>query len=305
MPLSIDELRRLKEQKGYTIAKLSDYSGVPLGTLQKILNGETKQPRRATLDAIEKVLLSEELEYTGKSFYYAERSLLKAKLGEPESRYGLDGTGALRGALDIAALSGELKKQGFAKIPYGGYTVADYHGLPDEVRVELIDGVFYDMSAPSNLHQEIQMAISASLYYQIKQRKGTCKVLTAPTDVHIKQDDRNMVQPDIFIVCDQGKITYDAIEGSPDFILEIISPSTKKKDMMTKLQLYLDSGVREYWILDSIEQKVLVYRLEEEQLIPQILMLSGTTGIGIYKGEIAIDLNEIGQIVEEYERKKK
>lgn len=302
--MTLEEIRRLKEEKGYTIAKLADYSGVPLGTLQKILNGETQKPRKATLNAIERVLLSKEMEYTGKSFYYANRSIQSGFVSEPGSGYDVNGTGALRGTYDMEKLTNELKSQGFAKSEYGVFTEKDYRDLPQELRVELIEGVFFDMSAPSSLHQEILVTISSELYYQIKKKKGECKVFTAPTDIRIKSDDKNMVQPDIFIVCDRKKITYDSIEGCPDFVLEIISPSTKKKDMLTKLQLYLEAGVREYWIVEPMEQKLLIYSLETDCMIPRILPFTGEMGLAIYGEEIKVNLDEIAQIVREYEEKR-
>lgn len=297
MTLTLEEIRNLKEERGYTIAALSDYSGVPLGTLQKILNGETKNPRKASLDALEKVLLGEEKEYRGKSYYYAQRS---HKVHESESGYHVNESNSQNNEFDIARIMNEIQSKGYSQRLHGDYTVEDYISLPDDIRLELIEGVFYDMGAPSNLHQEMQLMIAAQLLNQIREKKGSCKVFTAPTDVRMKKDNKNMVQPDVFIVCDKDKVTYECIEGAVDFALEIISPSTRKKDMTTKLVLYQEAGVREYWMIDPMEKKLIIYDLEKDSMIPKIAPLTGEQGLIIYKDDIRINLDELGEIADEY-----
>ena len=134
-----------------------------------------------------------------------------------------------------------------------GFTYNDYLRWPEEERWEIIDGEAYAMTpAPSIRHQ----VISGYLYSVFAQffKGRDCKPFHAPTDVVF--DERNIVQPDLLIVCDKNKITENNIKGAPDMIVEIISPSTALKDKREKKALYEKSGVREYLIVYPAEDLV-------------------------------------------------
>ena len=147
-----------------------------------------------------------------------------------------------------------------------GFTEEDYYDLPQEERVELIDGVFYDMAAPSTVHQRILMGISANIYYSIKERGGECVVVPSPYDVKLFPDRNDtIVQPDISVVCDPSKLKKNRCEGAPDWVIEIVSPSSVCNDYIRKLNLYKDAGVREYWIVNPEEETVTKYMLSDEE----------------------------------------
>lgn len=153
------------------------------------------------------------------------------------------------------------------------FTYADYLTWPEDESRELIEGIPFDMSpAPSPIHQEISMNLSYEILRHLKKKKGTCKVYAAPFDVRLPekgQTDENtisVVQPDISIICDPKKIDDKGCKGAPDFIIEIVSPGTAKKDMKYKLQLYEKHGVPEYWIVLPAEQTVQVYKLNENKI---------------------------------------
>jgi len=148
------------------------------------------------------------------------------------------------------------------------YTYADYRTWPDDERWELIDGVAWNMSpAPSSTHQ----AILGELHIQVAPHvKGThCRVFLAPFDVLLpetggqREDDvPNVVQPDLTGICDASRITERGCFGAPDWVVEIISPWTLKKDLDAKFALYERNGIREYWVIDPGSRTVHVYRLE-------------------------------------------
>ena len=126
-------------------------------------------------------------------------------------------------------------------------TYEDYKNWPDDERWEIIDGVAYNMSlAPKVKHQKISMNFVEKFILQKNKLKGRDPFI-APTDVVL--DEYNVVQPDLFIVCDKNKITEDNIKGAPDLIIEIVSPSTAYKDTKIKKDLYEKFGVREYIIV--------------------------------------------------------
>ena len=118
----------------------------------------------------------------------------------------------------------------------GRYTLKDYYALPEERRVELIDGVFYDMSVPTTAHQIVIRRISRFLEDYIDEKEGLCVLFNSPVDVQLDRDNDTMVQPDMLVVCDREKIWNRCIYGAPDFIMEVISPSTGWKDSTIKLK---------------------------------------------------------------------
>ena len=142
------------------------------------------------------------------------------------------------------------------------YTIDDIYALPEGQRAELIDGQIYDMAPPSPMHQELVMELSATLRDYIKKNGGPCKVYPAPFAVFLNEDDRNYVEPDISVICDPSKVDNRGYQGAPDFIIEIVSPSSQRMDYLTKLFKYRTAGVREYWIVNPLQRTVQVYSFE-------------------------------------------
>lgn len=262
--MTIKEMQERKKELGFTYAQIAELSGVPVGTVQKVLGGITLTPRYETIMALEQVL------------------------GESE---GL--------MLRESANAYMTKKQ-------GEYTLDDYyHVIPDDMRVELIDGVIYNMTAPTSAHQLIGGFIHSRLLQHVLEKGGSCLPMISPLDVQLDCDEKTMVQPDVVIVCDRDKIINRCIYGAPDFIIEVLSKSTKKKDSVIKLNKYLNAGVREYWMIDPMKQKVIVYDFEHDDY-PEIFGFDAKIPVGIWDGECEIDFAEVYEHVRFlYEREKK
>ena len=112
--------------------------------------------------------------------------------------------------------------------------------------------------------------------------------LIAPCDVQLDCDDYTIVEPDVMIVCDKEKDIKSRIYGAPDFVAEVLSPSTRKKDMTLKLHKYQHAGVREYWILDPQERRILTYFLQDPFGFASYSM-KDKVPVGIYNGACEID----------------
>ncbi|MEI3228153.1 MAG: Uma2 family endonuclease [Lachnospiraceae bacterium] len=149
------------------------------------------------------------------------------------------------------------------------YTTDYIYSLPEGQRAELIDGVIYDMAQPNRLHQELVSELHYKITDYIKKNKGVCKVYPAPFAVFLNADDRNYVEPDISVICDNNKLDDKGCNGAPDWIIEIASPSTKRIDYSIKLFKYRSAGVREYWIVNPRTRIVNVYDFEKEALTDQ------------------------------------
>jgi len=169
-------------------------------------------------------------------------------------------------------------------------TMQDILALPEDTRAELIDGRIYYQAAPSREHQEILHQLSYEIESYIRSKKGDCKVYPAPFAVFL-QSDTVYVEPDVAVICDKGKLDNKGCHGAPDWIVEILSPSTVKRDTILKLKLYKSAGVREYWIVDPEEKTITVYHFAETTQI-DFYKFSNKVKVGIYE-DLEIDFSLI------------
>jgi Uma2 family endonuclease len=147
------------------------------------------------------------------------------------------------------------------------YTYADYKKWDDDIRREVIGGRIYMMGAPTTAHQGISMALSRQFANYLVGK--SCRVYPAPFDVRLfapstgqdDESDRDIVQPDISIICDKSKRHKEGCCGAPDLVVEILSPSNRSHDMLLKFNKYLEAGVREYWVLDPDDKVLQVHTL--------------------------------------------
>ena len=263
--MTLEEMKKRKAELGYTNEAISLLSDVPLSTVNKIFGGATLSPRYSTLMALEKVLRPGE-----EILMVRDSHLLHASDLYKES------------------------ENGRIWLRQGTYTLENYLSLPDEIRVELIDGVFYDMSSPTNIHQLLAGEIYRILANFLRAKKGPCIPFIAPTDVQLDCDNRTILQPDVFVVCDRKIIPANRVFGAPDLVIEILSPSTRKKDISIKTTKYLNAGVREYWIVDQVKRKVIVYYFCDRDF--NDIMLYGfdqKVPVGIFNGECVVDFSDI------------
>ena len=170
------------------------------------------------------------------------------------------------------------------------YTTADIYDLPDGQRAELIDGQIYFMAPPSRRHQEISSQLHGKIWNYISSKNGSCKVYSAPFAVFLNEDDRNYVEPDISVICDPNKLTDRGCKGSPDWIIEIVSPSSRRMDYFIKLFKYRSSGVREYWIVDPDKKQIIAYDFINDDMTSYTF--ADSVKVGIYE-DLVIDFAEI------------
>jgi len=144
------------------------------------------------------------------------------------------------------------------------YTYEEYLKISDEDRCEFIDGKVYMMGSPSIQHQNIvgNMFFALKSYFKNKE----CRPFVAPLDVTFVDDknNKNVVQPDVLVVCDENKIIDNAYKGIPTLVIEVVSPPNSSHDYVTKLDLYLRAGVEEYWILNPVSKNAICYRFENK-----------------------------------------
>lgn len=162
-------------------------------------------------------------------------------------------------------------------------TADDYWSLPDGVHAELIDGELRDLASPSRKHQEIVAELTYAIKAHIVAHGGPCKVYQAPFVVNLFGDDSTFVEPDLSAVCDRAKLSDRGCEGAPDFVVEVVSPGNPGMDYVTKLNLYKEAGVREYWICDPERERTHVYRFEGDS-VPSIYPFASPVPCGVFPG---------------------
>lgn len=279
--MTIQEMQNRKTELGYTNEQIAKLSGLPLGTVQKIFAGTTKAPRRATILALEKLL--------GKKSAPDSFADSTERSGAPADGYP-----------ESSDLPSDILKENSAVYSAAEplHTLEDYLALPDERRVELIDGVFYDMASPMKIHQAILLRL-ATMLTPCVDAHPECELFMAPSDVVLDNDAYTVVQPDLYIVCNEKDFNKLRFYGAPDFITEILSPSSRYNDQFRKLSKYRLAGVREYWIIDPEKLKITVYDLEHEEL-PETYTFSDTVPVLISDGECAVDFSKILEKIRRY-----
>lgn len=287
----IEEIRRKKRLYGYTYEELAKRAGLPVSTVQKVLGGVTKSPGVQTVEALQRAFSQEN------AAAYGPVGGAGYLLGEAPA-YAVEAVKAANAANTACytytnAPIGKYPRQ-------GSYTLTDYYALPDEQRVELIDGVFYDMSAPSSPHQLVGGEVHRQISNFLRDRRGTCVPFMAPVDVQLDKDEKTMLQPDVLVVCDRSIITRRCIVGAPDFVMEVLSPSTMKKDIIIKLMKYWHAGVREYWMVDMEDETVtkmlfLPPGAEDGRREPfhRVYNFDEPVPVGIFQDHLSINFREV------------
>ena len=298
-----EDMKKWKRELGYTNEDIARLSGVPLGTVQKIFAGVTKAPRRQTIEAIREVLDGEEAWEKRRRLH--DEAVLRDALARIDRQKAAQ-SDTLREApieYQVGTAARPLAEtpspfffgsgEGPRPDTVGPYTIEDYCALPDTPRVELIDGWFFVMEAPSATHQRVLVDMMSQMLPCVEEHPE-CELFVAPFDVRLDAftEDKTMVQPDLLITC-SGKVDDKRLNGPPDLAVEITSPSSRRHDMRRKLLKYMDAGVREYWVVDPAREKVLVWRLEEDDVTTYTF--DDTVPVHISDGACSVDLARIRQ----------
>ncbi len=148
--------------------------------------------------------------------------------------------------------------------PIHDYSIDDIYNLPDGQRAELIDGELYMMATPSTKHQRLVTEFTYLIQDYIKRKNGECEIFPAPFAVFLNADNEIYLEPDISVICDKNKLTDEGCKGAPDWIIEIVSLSSRSMDYNKKLFRYRTAEVREYWIVDPMKRLIMVYNFEHD-----------------------------------------
>ena len=175
-----------------------------------------------------------------------------------------------------------------------GMTIEEFYKMdfPEGILVELINGEIYYMASPNRRHQGIEMELLYKIKGYIDSKGGDCKVYPAPFDVIVSEKDNTVLIPDISVICDPDKLTDQGCTGAPDWVIEIVSPGNPAHDYLEKLNLYMEAGVREYWIVDPMKQTVIVYNNDTGGFDMTSYTFDDKVKVGIYD-DLIIDFADV------------
>ena len=337
--MTIKEMKQRKIELGLTNEMIAEMADLPLSTVQKIFAGITKAPRKATIDALSAVLsapadasgLRDNDSRAAPSGSHTDRTRAggtdSAQAGSADSAEAewhriheqyIEDTflqNLTPADLEFAKLLGRTfpSPDGVVRESAGQYgsvlpksnkcTVDDYYALPDDRRAELIDGHFYDMGAPAVIHQLIIFRLQYLFTESIERHEMPCVVLQSPCDVRLDKDNYTMVQPDLLVLCHDFDINAIRCEGAPDLVVEVLSPSSRMKDMVLKLHKYQRAGVREYWIVDPKNHTVTVHNFTDPDYDPKKYTFADEIPVGISDGLCSIDFSRIQEWLSRFDNR--
>ena len=288
--MNLQEMRECKRTLGYSNETLAALSGVPLATVQKVLSGITKSPRQKTVEALSKVLgagmpagnpairnYSVQLRNGESPSGPGNKSNISDEPAQQGDAEGFSGSPVQINRVETVKETGGGLRTGYVYPEvFTGIrsavreddrpnTIEDIYALPDGTRAELIDGKLYYIPTPTRTHQKItgEMYLAAAAY--IKAFHKECEVYIAPFGVYLNGDDSLYVEPDLSIIRDTSRLSERGCMGAPDWIIEVVSPPSRKTDYAVKLNKYRQSGVREYWIVDPSLRTVLTYVFDDDK----------------------------------------
>ena len=288
--LTLDEMKKIRKKKNMSYEEISRKSGVSISSVQKLFGSKDSNPRNATIAKLNKAFeISEVYDIHDDHFSRTKTHMVS----DINNRYNIYGEGKI--------LSGGSDLLG----SMSGYTYEDYLAmeLPEGKRVEVIDGVIYDMASPTQTHQAILGYLHNYIYNELRKRKRKCIPFIAPFDVRLdfSNGPTTVVQPDLLIKCSEDDRVDE--EGKelpwvPRFIIEILSPSSRSKDMFVKTKKYKESGIVEYWMIDDKAKQVVKYNFEKDSI--ELFGYDSVIGIDIFEGDIKINMRELQDYLEEY-----
>ena len=235
--MTIQEMKEKKQELGYSNQTVAKLSGVPLGTVQKVFGGVTKFPRQQTLEALSAVF-DKPSERQPSSVQYSIPSGVRDRVQEEAPSYGSD---------------------------KHVYSIEDIYALPEGVHAELIDGQIYYMATPTRTHQKLAGGMYLAVANYIKVHNCTCEVYIPRLGVFLNGDESIYLEPDLTVVCDLSKLDEKGCWGAPDWVVEVLSPSTEKKDMGIKAVKYRKAGVKELWMIHPVKRVVIVCLFQEDE----------------------------------------
>ena len=300
--MDIKELKNRKKELKLTTADLAYLAEIPVSTVSKIMTGETKNPSYITIEKIDRALLQEEMR---RRILAYKKALSEYCSSTDEEDYNFDefdknyrkinnlNNDPIPFAKPVSNNEGAVGTEGTLAVKRDKrITINQLEMFGEDRQLELIDGKLVYNEFPGLRHQMIVQNIGRVIDKFIEDNNGECKMFNVGENVVIDEDDYTLLGPDLVILCDKSKLTSIGIFGAPDFVMEVISKSTRRRDYNDKMHKYMHAGVREYWIVDPLKERVTVY-IAGEPMMAYIYSFDDDIPVSIYDGKLVLNINLI------------
>ncbi len=300
--MDAEDIRARKKALKLTTARLAEISGLPVGTVSKIMTGETKTPSYMTIEKIDKALAHEEMLSRVRAYVDELLLYIREHNGEQIDQIRFEKEYRRKHGLDNAPLP--YARPVPAEYMFDGSNVLSNDtritaqilaDVGEDRRIELIDGHFIINEMPGLSHQMMVQNLGEAISSFIKKNNGKCKVFNVGVNVRLDEDDYTVVIPDMAVLCDKHKYEKLGIAGAPDWVIEVISPSTRTLDYKTKMHKYMSAGVREYWIIDLEKEKVVTF-IEGEPMMVNVYEFGDEVPVYIFDGRMKVKAGEMVEI---------
>ena len=292
----LNEIKNRKKKLKLTTAVVADRAGLPVSTVSKIMTGETKNPSYATIEKIERVLAQEEMYRRVYAYFKLLKEYIDGHTDETvdqiefEKNYKRENNISFLIVNSLQEKTGELTDGNLALDKK--LNIDFLHELGEDKQIELINGHLIYNEAPNLKHQMIVQNLGRIIDTFIHSNNGKCQMFNVGVNLYFEEDNNSLLIPDLVVLCDDSKLSESGITGTPDWIIEVVSRSTRRVDYNEKMHKYMGTGVREYWIVDPEKERVTTY-IEGEPMMAYIYGFDDEIPVYIYDGKLSICINHL------------
>ncbi|MCR5595287.1 MAG: Uma2 family endonuclease [Lachnospiraceae bacterium] len=296
--MNISDLKKRKKELKLTTAELAYLAELPVSTVSKIMTGETRTPSYVTIEKIDKALTKEEMRIRIEAYKKAIEKYLSDHPDEDFDESVFETYYRRINDLTDAPIPYAVKKKAttdnnlrsgsnLALNPSTPLNSEILHDIGEDRSIELLDGHLIINEAPGVRHQLIVQNTGKIIDKYISDHGGKCMVFNVGINVCLGNNNDTVLIPDIAVVCNPDLLDEYGIHGAPDWVIEVVSKSTKHRDYNAKMHKYMSCGVREYWIVDPEKEKVTVY-IEGEPMLAYVYGFDDLIPVYIYDSDLKI-----------------
>lgn len=293
--MTVEEIRKRKKRLKLTTQQLAILAELPLGTVSKILTGETKNPSYLTIEKLEATIEKEEMLARVEAYQKAMHQYFLEHPEDEGNQKKFEEIYRKVNRLNDAPIPYAVPKDE-EPVMYGSLalrdqrmTIHDLNKMGESRDLQLIDGNLIVSEMAGVSHQRMVKRFGRAISDFVEKKQGTCEVFDVGVNVYLDEDEYTLVIPDIAVVCNPSQITERGVDGAPDWVIEVVSPSTRQNDYHKKLHKYMDAGVREYWIVD-MDRRMVSVCINGEPMQVTIYSFDDEIPVHIYEGELCITI---------------
>lgn len=293
--MTVEEIRKRKKRLKLTTQQLAILAELPLGTVSKILTGETKNPSYLTIEKLEATIEKEEMLARVEAYQKAMHQYFLEHPEDEGNQKKFEEIYRKVNRLNDAPIPYAVPKDE-EPVMYGSLALQDQRMTINELSrmgesrdLQLINGQLVVSEMAGVSHQRMVKRLGRAISDFVEKKQGICEVFDVGVNVYLDEDEYTLVIPDLAVVCNPSQITERGVDGAPDWVIEVVSPSTRQNDYHKKLHKYMDAGVREYWIVD-MDRRMVSVCINGEPMQVTIYSFDDEIPVHIYGGDLSISI---------------